>query len=86
MLVLVTEEAQQFPIAAVWRVVFVVVVLVMHGEIVQRLPLKVAPAPRAHRREERQRSRPKSVLAPVAISANPGNRLVQVVVAVNWCH
>jgi hypothetical protein len=44
MLIVVTVEAEQLPVAAVRRIVVMVVVLVMDRELVQLLSLKFAPA------------------------------------------
>ena len=47
-LVVVTPVAEQLPVAAVWRVVGVVVVLVMHGEVSEIAALEVAATAGAH--------------------------------------
>jgi hypothetical protein len=43
MLIIVTVEAEQLPVAAVRRIVVMVVVLVMDRELVQLLPVELAP-------------------------------------------
>jgi hypothetical protein len=43
MLIVVTVEAEQLPVAAVRRIVVMVVVLVMDCELVQLLPVELAP-------------------------------------------
>jgi len=47
MLIVMAVDAQQLPVAAVGRIVFVVVVLVVDREIAQRLAAELAPAPAA---------------------------------------
>jgi hypothetical protein len=51
-LIIVAVETEQLPVAPVWRVIIVVVVFVMNGELVQFLAVKFAPAvatdPRKH--------------------------------------
>jgi MFS superfamily sulfate permease-like transporter len=44
MLVVVTIEAEQFPVAAVGGIIVMVVILVMDREVAQFLALKFAPA------------------------------------------
>jgi hypothetical protein len=51
-------NAQQLPIAAVGRIVVVVVVLVVNGQLPQSLARKLATAARADMREELQRTLP----------------------------
>jgi len=85
MLILVTVETQQLPIASVRRVVVVIVIRVMNGELAKLLSGKVAPAPRAHGRKQLQRVGSVAVAAPFAIGASPGNDVVQVVVAFGFC-
>ena len=43
MFIVVTVEAEQLPVAAVRRIVVMVVVLVMDCELVQLLPVELAP-------------------------------------------
>ena len=45
-LIVVTVETQQLPVATVGRIVIVVVVLMMDRELAKFLALKIAPAPR----------------------------------------
>src|SRR5687768_7759029 len=53
-LVLVAVDAQQLPVAAVGRVVVVVAVLVVHGELAQALAVELARAARADPRQDLQ--------------------------------
>jgi hypothetical protein len=41
----VTVEAEQLPVASIWRIVMVVVILVMDGELTQPLAGEFTPAP-----------------------------------------
>jgi hypothetical protein len=43
-LIVVTVETEQFPVAPVWRIVIVVVILVMDRELVKRFAVKLASA------------------------------------------
>ena len=87
MLILVTVEAQQLPIASVWRVVVVIMILVMHGELAKFRPGKVAPAQTTHGWKQLQCAGSIALVAPFAISAHLGNALVQIVVAWGiFCH
>ena len=85
MLILVTVETQQLPIASVWRVIVVVVILVMHGELAKSYSGKVAPAPPAHGRKQPQRTGSVAAVAPFAISASLGNDVAQVVAGRGFC-
>ncbi len=42
MFIIVTVEAEQLPVAAVWGIVVMVVVFVMDRELVQFLPIKLS--------------------------------------------
>jgi hypothetical protein len=48
MLVIVAVEAEVLPVAAVWRVVVVIVILVMHCELVKVFQSELAAATAAH--------------------------------------
>src|SRR5438046_1501797 len=52
MLVLVAIDAEQLPVRTVRRVVVVIAVLVMHRQLAQPLPRKLARAPRADVRQD----------------------------------
>ena len=54
MLVLVTVDAEQLPVAAVRRIVVVVVVLVMHRELLEVLPTELSATARANPRVDAQ--------------------------------
>src|SRR5687768_13278319 len=56
-LVLVAVDAQELPVAAVGRVVVVVAVPVVHGELAQPLAVELARAARADPRQDLQRLR-----------------------------
>src|SRR5437763_4292651 len=51
-LVLVAVDAQQLPIAAVRRIVVVIAILVMHGQLAQTLARELAAAARADVRQQ----------------------------------
>ena len=51
----VAVDAQQFPVAAVGRIVVVVVIFVMHGQFAETLPFKLACAPGADVGEKLER-------------------------------
>src|SRR2546423_92625 len=55
MLVLVAVDAQQFPVAAVGRIIVVIAILVMHGELAQALAFELAAAARADAGEDLER-------------------------------
>src|SRR6187402_1193029 len=55
MLPVVAIQAQVLPITAVRRIVIVVMIFVMHGQLVQVLARKLAPAPGAHVRMQFER-------------------------------
>ena len=67
-LVVVAIKAQQLPVAAVGRVVIVVVVPVMHRQFTEILPGKFACAAPADPREHLQRPRSKVVDAPIVLA------------------
>lgn len=54
-LAVVAVQAQEFPIAAVGRIVVVVAVLVVHRQLVQFLAGKFPPAPGAYPRQDLER-------------------------------
>ena len=66
-LVVVAIDAEQFPVAAVGRIVVVVVVLVVDRQFLQPGPLEFPPAARAHVRKQLQR--------PFAVALRPLRRL-----------
>ena len=55
-LVVVAVQAKQLPVAAVRRVVVVIVILVMDGEFPEPLPFEFAPAARANPGEQFERA------------------------------
>jgi len=55
MLIVVTIETEQFPIASVGRIILMVVVLMMDGELAEFLAVKFAPAVGADPGEELER-------------------------------
>ena len=63
MFVVVAVEAEQLPVAAVGRVVVVVVILVMDGQLAEAPPLELAAASRTEMGKQFQRLLPISLLA-----------------------
>ena len=57
MLVVVTVEAEQLPVAAVWRIVLMVVIFVVDSELFQLLAVEFSSAVRTDPREYFQRAR-----------------------------
>lgn len=55
MFIVVAIEAEEFPVAAVWRIVVVVVVFVVNRELAQPLAVEFASAVRADPRKEFER-------------------------------
>ena len=58
MLVVVTIKAEVLPVASIGRIVVVIVVFVMHGQFVQVLASKLAPASPTHPGMDLERLRP----------------------------
>jgi hypothetical protein len=61
-LVVVTVEAQELPVASVRRIVMMIMVLVMDGELTESLATELPPAPGADMGENFERSLPISLL------------------------
>ena len=57
-LIIVTTETQQFPIAAIYRVIVVIAVLVVDGQVAEVLPGKLPATPRADMGKQGQRLLP----------------------------
>jgi uncharacterized membrane protein len=74
-------QAEQFPVAAVGRIVVMVVVFVMNRQLMQFLAGKLPPAPGANPRQYFQRSIAVNIAAPLAILARAGQDLLQRVIA-----
>lgn len=70
MFIVVTVDTQQFPVAAVRRIVIVVVILVMDREFPNPLTRKFAPAPRADPWKHLERSPAVGLL--LTLSVIPG--------------
>ena len=70
MLIVVTVDTQQLPVAAVRRIVIVVVILVMDGELSNSLARKFTPATRTDPRKHLERLPSIGLL--LALSVMPG--------------
>jgi hypothetical protein len=62
MLVIVTIETKQLPVAAVERIVVVVVVFMVDGELAKSLAAEFSPTPRTNQGKELKRSLPIALL------------------------
>ena len=80
MLVIVAVEAEKFPVAAVGRVVVVVMVLVMHRQFAEFFPFKFPGATATDMREEFQGFLPIAGLALLFFLAHLRDELVM------FCH
>ena len=78
MLMVMAVDAEQFPVAAIRRIVFVVVVFVVHRELSKLFALKFTGAAATHRREKFQRLLPVSRLALLLLPAHFGDHAVSV--------
>jgi hypothetical protein len=76
-LIVMTIETQQFPIAAVGGIIIVVVILVMDRELTKSLACKFAPASRTDPRENLERSLPIHLLPTLSVAPSLGNDLIQ---------
>jgi len=74
-LVIVAIEAQEFPVAAVRRVVSMVVVLMMDREFAETLTFELPATASADMREERKRAFAITLLALVAVPPRVGENL-----------
>jgi hypothetical protein len=63
MLVIMTVNAEQFPIATVERIVVVIKILVVDGEFLEALALELTRTPAAHMGEKFKRPHPVPGLA-----------------------
>ena len=77
MLVLVAVDAEQFPVAAIQRIVVVVVVFVVHGQLAQAHTRKLACASPADPGKQFERALAVSRLALVAVPARFGDHAVE---------
>lgn len=73
-------DTQQLPVAAVRRVVLVVMILVMDREFTEFLAREFAPAPCADPWEQLERSLPIGPLPTFSLAPGLGNKLIQSVV------
>jgi hypothetical protein len=73
MLIVVTVDTQQLPVAAVRRVVVVVVIFVMNRELSNSLARKFAPAPSTDPRKHLERSLPIGLLPTVPVVSSLGD-------------
>lgn len=80
MFVVMAIKTEQFPVAAIGRVVIVIVVAMMHGELLQILTRKLALAAPADPRIQLERLLAIGKLALIAITLRTGHDLVQAVV------
>jgi hypothetical protein len=76
MLMFVAVNAEQFPVAAIGRIVIVIVVFVMHRELAKLLALKFAGAAATDRRKKFQGLFPVSRLALLLLPAHFGDHAV----------
>ena len=76
-LIIVTVDTQQLPVAAVGRVVVVVVILVMDREFTELLARELAPAVRTNPGEYLQRSFPIGLLAKLLLAPGLGDDIVR---------
>jgi hypothetical protein len=76
MLVVVAVDAEQLPVAAVGRIVVVVVVDVVHGEFAELFSLEFTAAASAHRWEQFQGLLPVSCLAGLLFLAHFSDQAV----------
>lgn len=77
-LVVVAIQTEQFPVAAIGRIVVVVVVAVMHGELLQVLARELARATPTNPRVDLQRLFTVTQLARLAVAQRLGNHSVSV--------
>jgi hypothetical protein len=76
-LIIVTIDAQQLPVAAVRRIVIVVVILVMDCELTKPLACEFAPASCTDRWVHLERSLPIGLLSTLSVAPGLGNDLIQ---------
>jgi hypothetical protein len=74
-----TIETQQFPVAAIRRIVIVVVVLMMDRQLTKSLAHEFTPAPRTDPRENPEGSLPIGLLPTFSVAASFSNDLVLLV-------
>ena len=72
--VVMTVDAEQLPIAAVGRIVVVVVILVMNSQLAQSRALELTSATRANMRKHRQRPLAIAFLPPLHVAMKPLQR------------
>ena len=75
-LIVVTIETQQFPVAAVRRIVVVVMILVMDRKLTKALAFEFAPAPRTDPRVNLERSLPIGLIPKFLVAPGRGNDLI----------
>ena len=79
MLIVMAVNAEIFPVAAIGRIVVVIVVFVVHGQFVQVLTSELAPASSAHPGMNLERLRPIVSLAGIAVPDGLGDNSIQIV-------
>jgi hypothetical protein len=75
--VVVTVDAQQLPVAAVRRIIVVVMILVMYGQLLEIDAIKFACATPAHPRIKFERLLPVTLLALLSIAPGLGDDSIQ---------
>lgn len=83
-LIVVTVETQQLPIAPVGGIVVVIVILVMDRELAQLFATKFTAAPRTHPGIHLERLRPIGLLPLIPVAMGLGNNL-SLPVHICWC-
>ena len=78
-LIVMTVETQQLPVAAVRRIVIVVVILVMDRELTKSLAFEFAPAARTDPRINLKSSLPIGLLPSLSVAPSLGDDLVKLV-------
>jgi len=76
-LVFVTVDTQQLPVAAVRRIVVVIVILVMDREFSNLSPREFSPAPGTDPRKNLERSLPIGLLPTLLVAPSLGYNLVR---------
>ena len=76
-LIVVTVETEELPVAPVGRIVIVVVVFMMHRELTEFLALKLTPAPRTDPGIDLKRLLPLSLLSLLAVAPGFSNNPLQ---------
>jgi hypothetical protein len=76
MLIVVAVDTQQLPVAAIRRIVIVVVILMVDREFSNSFARKFAPAPRTDPRKHLERSFPIGLLSALSIKPSLGYDLI----------